>query len=533
MEQRGNFILFKDRQEFSAWIFYLSVNRKIMTVQNHHTYSPSYEDFNGNNHFERMESMRSFHINNRKFADIAQNLTTFPDGSIGYSLGRSFEKDPAGIYGNNKNSICIEHFGNFDIGGDSMTDDHRKTIVFLNAILCLKFDLKVNTYSIVYHHWFDPDTGKRLADNDSIWRKSCCGTNFFGGNKIKDSENNFIPLVVNEVNKTKNVKTEEGATMVQVDKIRVASGTGKRIDGDHNIKGSDVRVIKVNPEEYDIEFVVSKGKTVEQIGISENADFAINAPYFSGNQIIGYSKNETGLISSDAAGSKTNSWYGFALKNGIPYIGAIYGKDIVDFAFKSSPFLVDNGKNVANERVVIEQTASDIKDAPKPRTALFLDENNHIIITVVDGWTKKNLYKYDRGLYLDELADMGIGLGAKRGIGLDGGGSCSLYVKGQGLINALQDGVGRITGHALVFKKKATVKPVPIPVLPKPIVTPVEDKLPLIQRTVKVIVNGKETESTGYLINGLTYLPIRTVTDSLDGIIGWDAKTFTATITKK
>ena len=62
----------------------------------------------------------------------------------------------------------------------------------MNALLCEKFDLPINTDSIVYHHWWTA-AGKRT--NGFGAAKSCPGTNFFGGNSVEACETNFIPLI--------------------------------------------------------------------------------------------------------------------------------------------------------------------------------------------------------------------------------------------------------------------------------------------------------------------------------------------------
>jgi SH3-like domain-containing protein len=77
--------------------------------------------------------------------------------------------------------------------GDTMTNEHRLSIIQMTAALCDKFRLPVNTFSIIYHHWFELSTGKR--NNGIGGNKSCPGTNFFGGNKIEDCMTNFLPLV--------------------------------------------------------------------------------------------------------------------------------------------------------------------------------------------------------------------------------------------------------------------------------------------------------------------------------------------------
>lgn len=177
--------------EFSTWINSLRIARTILKVQQHHTWLPDYSHFNGNNHFERQKAMKTHHMVNNGWSDIGQHFTIFPDGTI--LTGRNLENTPACTYGQNANSICIENFGNFDIGADVMTAAQKETIVNVTAILCKKFNLQVNTHSVIYHHWFDLSTGQR--NNTTRNKKSCPGSNFFGGNKEADCINNFLPLV--------------------------------------------------------------------------------------------------------------------------------------------------------------------------------------------------------------------------------------------------------------------------------------------------------------------------------------------------
>ncbi len=189
-EQNG-FILF-NQVEFKNWLSGQTINRRIIRIQNHHTWKPDYSNFKGNNHFSILSGMKNYHVNHNGWSDIAQNITTFPDGTV--AVCRPLDKTPAGIKGANTGAICIEHLGNFDIGGDNMTKEHRATIINLNAILCQNFHLNPNTESIVYHHWYDLNTGARR--NGEGTTKTCPGTNFFGGNRVEDAEHNVIPLVL-------------------------------------------------------------------------------------------------------------------------------------------------------------------------------------------------------------------------------------------------------------------------------------------------------------------------------------------------
>jgi uncharacterized protein YgiM (DUF1202 family) len=177
--------------EFEQWIQQQRVARTILNVQQHHTWSPNYSHFNGNNHFERQKAMKDYHVRNNGWADIGQHFSTFPDGTI--MTGRPLERSPACIYMQNANSVCIESMGNFDSGGDTMTPQQRDTIVKMTALLCKKFNIPVTTTGIVYHHWFNLNTGER--NNGTGTNKSCPGSNFFGGNKVQDCEQHFLPLV--------------------------------------------------------------------------------------------------------------------------------------------------------------------------------------------------------------------------------------------------------------------------------------------------------------------------------------------------
>lgn len=177
--------------EFRNWLTEKKVARTILFIQQHHTYIPGYSHFTGSNHFELQRNMQASHVRDNGWADIAQHFTIFPDGAI--LTGRPLESHPAGIKFRNAEAICIENLGYFDTGFDIMTNEQATAIVQGTAILCDRFRIPANTEKIIYHHWFNPNDGKR--DNGASNYKSCPGTNFFGGNKVADCEVNFIPKV--------------------------------------------------------------------------------------------------------------------------------------------------------------------------------------------------------------------------------------------------------------------------------------------------------------------------------------------------
>lgn len=195
MTMHGQYILMT-REEFKIWLFNNKFNRNIRLIQEHHTWLPSYKNFNGSNHFQLLKGMESFHVKKRRWKNIAQNITTFPDGKI--AVSRPFNIAPEGSIGYRANSvgIAIENVGNFDIGHDVMTAEQKETIVYITALLSIKFGLTPSIDSITYHHWWDMNTGERVLDKnvgDAV--KTCPGTGFFGGNSTTSAKTHFYPLV--------------------------------------------------------------------------------------------------------------------------------------------------------------------------------------------------------------------------------------------------------------------------------------------------------------------------------------------------
>jgi len=183
-----------DRKQFLIWLEDNPVTREVHWIQMHHTWKPRYENFTGDNHFQACRGMRNYHMKKKKdggreFSDIAQNITTFPDGTL--MICRSLNVIPAGIRGKNRYGICIEHYGNFDLGGDEMSLEHKKTVEFLNAALCIHKVLVPSLETIIYHTWFAS--------------KSCPGTNFYGGNTTEDCYRNLIPKIKERVELLLNV----------------------------------------------------------------------------------------------------------------------------------------------------------------------------------------------------------------------------------------------------------------------------------------------------------------------------------------
>lgn len=196
--------------EFKKYIESIQLTRKIKWVQLHHTYSPNYSHFDGKNHQTLQQNMKTYHIKTNGWADIGQHFTIFPDGVI--VKGRSMEMVPAGIKGANSGAICIECLGNFDNGGDTMTEAQKNAIVGVTKILLDKFGLDASD-DVTYHCWWGAD-GREIGDYyKGVSTKTCPGTNFFGGNGLTAYRNNLQPLIEN-YGKEEKVMLETGNDIV-------------------------------------------------------------------------------------------------------------------------------------------------------------------------------------------------------------------------------------------------------------------------------------------------------------------------------
>ena len=234
MKSAYGFTRFDTEDEFKNWLKNKSVSRTVNKLQIHHTGSPSYSNFfksNGTHEDEltRQKNMKSFHVNSRGMSDIAQHFTVFPNGKI--VTGRSLNSNPAGITGWNTGAICVEIYGNFDKGQDTMKDAQKKAVIMLYGELCKKFKLTPSTNTIRCHAWFTSG-GTYLGDYyPAKSRKSCPGTAFMGfGNSKSAIANNFIPLVKNYISggttSTSTSTASLGVYKVIVDELNVRQGPG-------------------------------------------------------------------------------------------------------------------------------------------------------------------------------------------------------------------------------------------------------------------------------------------------------------------
>ena len=239
MKTQNGFTLFEKTSEIGTWLKSQKVTRKVTKLQVHHMGLPSYSTWNNtdkkvfsNPYFGRTESLDSYGKKtwNSKSANgkyQAQHFNVFPDGKI--TTGRSLNSNPIGITGWNTGAICVEIYGNFDKGQDTMTSAQKKAVIALFGELCKKFNLTPSASTIRYHAWFTSG-GTYLGDYKAGQsRKTCPGTAFFGGNTMSAFKKNFLPEIKKYINgetEKKDETTTVGVYKVIVDTLNVREGAG-------------------------------------------------------------------------------------------------------------------------------------------------------------------------------------------------------------------------------------------------------------------------------------------------------------------
>lgn len=236
MKTQNGFTLLETEKEFKEWLDKQKPTRKITKLQVHHMDLPNYTTwkttdekvYGDNKELGRTKALDDYGKQTWKYSDghghyIAQHFNIFPNGKI--TTGRNLNSTPVGIKGWNTNAICIEIYGCFDKGKDKMTEEQKKAVIFVYALLSKKFNISINSTSIRPHCWFTA-SGTYLGNySASKSAKTCPGTNFMGfGNTKKAFENNFYPLLKAykyESKSTISTKNDETTTSTKQQYLRV------------------------------------------------------------------------------------------------------------------------------------------------------------------------------------------------------------------------------------------------------------------------------------------------------------------------
>lgn len=324
-----------------------------------------------------------------------------------------------------------------------------------------------------------------------------------------------IPVSVNtQINEQPYVITKERISLSN-GKLKFHSlGTDKG-------KATDVRHVFIKKENIDkIKLIYEKGKKVSQLLTSHKADLAINCTFYDMKTGIpsGHFKDSNLKTQSQAYG-KTLKWKQFNINENKIEISDLDYK-LNQACFQASPLIVENGKNVTAKYIKEHEIQSDIATGKSQRTFMGWDKDDNIHIFVADGRTD-----WDIGLepkimtqycLHHKLITAGI---------FDGGGS-SIIVDGKlGSLNqSANRGVNERTNHhALLFYFKELIKQE---------VNPIDNSNPKYKE-VNIMIDNKLTNFKGYLVNGSTYAPLRSIGESLGATVTWDTVNQVASINGK
>lgn len=263
MKTQNGFTLLENAKDVRNWLAKQKVTRNINKLQVHHMDLPNYNTWYKTDvklfdepHFGRTQSLDDYGKRTWKYNDghghyIAQHFNVFLDGKI--TTGRNLNSTPIGIRGWNTNAICIEIYGCFDKGKDTMTKEQKEAVVYLYGELCKRFDIPVNTTHIRPHCWFTAGGTYLGKYNPSRSAKTCPGTAFWGYGCSPDGFAHFIKDVKNYVDGKKEepkVVDRSGekdvpnyTVQVITDTLNVRYGASTSYDKISTLKKSDKVVI--------------------------------------------------------------------------------------------------------------------------------------------------------------------------------------------------------------------------------------------------------------------------------------------------
>ncbi len=121
------------------------------------------------------------------------------------------------------------------------------------------------------------------------------------------------------------------------------------------------------------------------------------------------------------------------------------------------PWLVDGG-------VVLAKNCSSYFCSRNPRTGIGIRADGTILLVVVDGRRSSSI-----GMTLKQFGDYMLSLGATDALNLDGGGSSTMWVKGQGVVNRPTDSSGEraVNNVVLVLPGSDPGEVIPLPYAPR------------------------------------------------------------------
>lgn len=199
-----------------------------------------------------------------------------------------------------------------------------------------------------------------------------------------------------------------------------------------------ISVVTIQPRKHKIRFIQPKGrvKTSEQ-ALSNQAKAAVNAGFFNlqtGGSVNYIKIDEKVYAESSAENFKPNG--AIVLKGNkvdvIPWSPEIEKRELERPAYKnvlvSKAILMDEGRTVRIDSTNFAITRH-------PRSVIGVDKKGNVLFVVIDGRSPGNA----EGISLFEAAYLSRQLGMTDALNLDGGGSSTLWIYPDGIINYPSD----------------------------------------------------------------------------------------------
>ncbi|MBE8721941.1 phosphodiester glycosidase family protein [Sphingobacterium pedocola] len=187
--------------------------------------------------------------------------------------------------------------------------------------------------------------------------------------------------------------------------------------------------------QIEIPYVTSGFLKTSDAAVAKDALVAFNGSFFNtttGGSTV-FFKNNGQLINQTVNGFTAYRENGAVVLDnaGLP---SVVAKPSGGWAALAQPVALAGGPLLIMDSKQLSQLEVDFNETRHPRTAVGITADNKMLVVVVDGRSSQS-----QGLTIPQLSELMAGLGCTRALNLDGGGSSTAWVKGEGIVNFPSD----------------------------------------------------------------------------------------------
>lgn len=202
-----------------------------------------------------------------------------------------------------------------------------------------------------------------------------------------------------------------------------------------------VTVIDVNLNSdvvVDIPYVKEGFIKTSEAAINSRAFAAVNGSFFDtkiGGSTV-FLRHNGGVVNETRTGfNPFRENAGFAIKESVDIsIVKRPSDDEGGWVSVEAKTLLASGPLLIYEGIQLNQESNPFNNNRHPRTAAGVTKDNHLILLVVDGRSSDS-----HGMSINELSEFMHALGCVEAMNLDGGGSSTAWVNGEGVVNHPSD----------------------------------------------------------------------------------------------